>query len=84
MMKKEQSLDCSWKIGDCVRRANDVKIGQDQEAFLSGILLALAAGILLIVPLRSYAALTLPPLFLLTVLYLFGVAWRERCDFEQQ
>ena len=46
-MKKEQSLDCSWKIGDCVRRANDVKIGQDQEAFLSGILLALAAGILL-------------------------------------
>ena len=44
----------------------------------------LAAGILLIVPLRSYAALTLPPLFLLTVLYLFGVGWRERCDFEQQ
>ena len=44
----------------------------------------LASGILLIVPLRSYAALTLPPLFLLTVLYLFGVAWRERCDFEQQ
>ena len=43
----------------------------------------LAAGILLIVPLRSYAALTLPPLFLLTVLYLFGVGWRERCDFEQ-
>lgn len=44
----------------------------------------LAAGILLIVPLRSYAALTLPPLFLLTLLYLFGVGWRERCDFEQQ
>lgn len=44
----------------------------------------LSAGILLIVPLRSYAALTLPPLFLLTVLYLFGVGWRKRCDFEQQ
>lgn len=44
----------------------------------------LAAGILLIVPLRSYAALTLPPLFLLTVLYLFGVGWRENCNFEQQ
>ena len=43
----------------------------------------LASGILLIVPLRSYAALTLPPLFLLTVLYLLGVGWRERCDFEQ-
>ena len=44
----------------------------------------LAAGILLIVPLRSYAALTLPPLFLLTVLYLFGVGWREKQDSEQQ
>jgi hypothetical protein len=44
----------------------------------------LSAGILLIVPLCPYAALTLPPLFLLTVLYLFGVGWRERCDFEQQ
>ena len=44
----------------------------------------LAAGILLIVPLRSYAALTLPPLFLLTVLYLFGVGWREKRDYEQQ
>lgn len=43
----------------------------------------LAAGILLIVPLRSYAALTLPPLFLLTVLYLFGVGWREKQDSEQ-
>jgi len=44
----------------------------------------LAAGVLLIVPLRSYAALTLPPLFLLTVLYLFGVGWREKRDYEQQ
>ena len=43
----------------------------------------LAAGVLLIVPLRSYAALTLPPLFLLTVLYLFGVGWREKQDSEQ-
>ena len=41
----------------------------------------LAAGVLLIVPLRSYAALTLPPLFLLTVLYLFGVGWRGKRDY---
>ena len=44
----------------------------------------LAAGVLLIVPLLSYAALTLPPLFLLTVLYLFGVGWIEKRDSEQQ
>ena len=44
----------------------------------------LAAGVLLIVPLRSYAPLTLPPLFLVTVLYLFGVGWREKLDCEQQ
>ena len=37
----------------------------------------LAAGVLLIPVLCSYAALTLPPLFLLTILYLFGVGWRE-------
>lgn len=47
-------------------------------------LIQLAAGILLIAPLRSHAALTLPPLFLLTVLYLFGVGWREKRDYEQQ
>ena len=47
-------------------------------------LIQLAAGVILIVPLLTYTALTLPPLFLLTVLYLFGVGWRERCDFEQQ
>ena len=44
----------------------------------------LAAGGILFVPLLSYAVLTLPPLFLLTLLYLFGVGWREKCDFEQQ
>jgi hypothetical protein len=44
----------------------------------------LAAGVLLIVPLHSYATLTLPPLFLLTVLYLFGVGWRKKRDYEQQ
>ena len=33
----------------------------------------LAAGVLLIPVLVSYAALTLPPLFLLTILYLFGM-----------
>lgn len=44
----------------------------------------LAAGVLLFVPIRSYATLTLPPLFLLTVLYLFGVGWIEKRDSEQQ
>ncbi|MDD4413291.1 MAG: hypothetical protein PHR14_01865 [Oscillospiraceae bacterium] len=44
----------------------------------------LAATVLLIFPLRSYVILTLPPLFLLTVLYLFGVGWCERRDSEQQ
>lgn len=44
----------------------------------------LAAGVLLIVPLGAYTALTLPPLFLLTVLYLFGFGWREKRDYEQQ
>lgn len=43
----------------------------------------LAAGVLLIFPLCSYAALTLPPLFILTVLYLFGAGWREKRDNEQ-
>lgn len=47
-------------------------------------LIQLAAGVLLFVPLRSYTTLTLPPLFLLTVLYLFGVGWREKRDYEQQ
>lgn len=42
----------------------------------------LAAVVLLIVPLRSYAALALPPLFIVTVLYLFGVGWREKRDYE--
>jgi len=37
----------------------------------------LAAGMLLIPVLCSYTALTLPPLFLLTILYLFGVGWSE-------
>jgi hypothetical protein len=43
----------------------------------------LAAGVLLLVPLGPYAALTLPPLFILTILYLFGVGWRENRDSEQ-
>ena len=47
-------------------------------------LIQLAAGVLLIVPLRSYATLTLPPLFLLSILYLFGVGWREKWDHKQQ
>ena len=44
----------------------------------------LAVGVLLIGPLRAYSVLTLPPLFLLTILYLFGVGWREKRDYEQQ
>lgn len=38
----------------------------------------LIAGVLLIVPIHIYTVLALPPLFLLTVLYLFGVGWREK------
>ncbi|MGI6366195.1 MAG: hypothetical protein ACOX2G_10815 [Bacillota bacterium] len=38
----------------------------------------LAAAVLLIFPLGPYAALTLPPLLVLTILYLFGVGWREK------
>ena len=37
----------------------------------------LASGAILIFPLRSYGALTLPPLFVLTILYLFGAGWRN-------
>lgn len=47
-------------------------------------LIQLAVGALLIVPLRTYAALTLPPLFLFTILYMFGVEWREKRGSEQQ
>jgi len=47
-------------------------------------IIQLAAVVLLIVPLRSYAALTLPPLILFTALYLFGVGWREKRNYEQQ
>ncbi|MGI6404339.1 MAG: hypothetical protein ACOX0K_09095 [Oscillospiraceae bacterium] len=42
----------------------------------------LVLGVLLIFPLRAYAVLTLPPLFLLTALYLLGVGWREKRDCE--
>jgi hypothetical protein len=44
----------------------------------------LAAAALLVVPLGAYIVLTLPPLILLTVLYMFGVGWREKRDCEQQ
>ena len=44
----------------------------------------LVAGVLLIIPLLPYAALTLPPLFLVTVVYLFGTGWREKRGYEQQ
>lgn len=47
-------------------------------------LIQLTVGVLLIVPLRAYTALTLPPLFLLTILYLFGVGWREKRGSEEQ
>lgn len=43
----------------------------------------LTAGVLLIPTLCSYAALTLPPLFLFSVLYLFSVGWRGKRDCEQ-
>ena len=44
----------------------------------------LAAGGLLIFPLRAYTILTLPPLFLLTGLYLFGAGWRHKRSGKQQ
>lgn len=44
----------------------------------------LTAGVVLIFPLRSYAILTLPPLFILTILYLFLTGWRNKRDSEQQ
>jgi len=43
----------------------------------------LAAGVLLIFPLYAYTVLTLPLLFILTILYLFGAGWREKRDSEQ-
>ncbi|MFW5647615.1 MAG: hypothetical protein ACOCG5_00875 [Candidatus Alkaliphilus sp. MAG34] len=44
----------------------------------------LAAGILILFPLQAYAVLTLPPLLILTILYLLGVGMRGRPDDEQQ
>lgn len=38
----------------------------------------LTAGVLLIFLLNAYAVLTLPPLFILTVLYLSAAGWRKR------
>ncbi|HZK02551.1 MAG TPA: hypothetical protein VFC96_06800 [Anaerovoracaceae bacterium] len=40
----------------------------------------LIASILLIFLLLPYAALTLPPLFILTILYLFGIGWHKNKD----
>ena len=40
-------------------------------------LIQLVAGVILIVPLLSYAVFTLPPLYILTVIYLFCVGWRK-------
>ena len=48
------------------------------------VLIKISSVLMLIVPLRSYATITLPPLFLSTVLYLVGVGWREKRDCEQQ
>ena len=43
-------------------------------------LIQLVVGVLLVFPLRSYTVLTLPPLMLVTALYLYGVGWREKRD----
>ncbi|WP_025435326.1 hypothetical protein [Peptoclostridium acidaminophilum] len=42
----------------------------------------LAAGIILVFPLNVYAIPTLSPLFVLTILYLFGTGWHDKhsCD----
>lgn len=42
----------------------------------------LTVGLVLVFPLQAYAVLTLPPLFILTILYLFGVGWRQEPDDE--
>ena len=44
----------------------------------------LAAAVMLIFPLCPYAILTLPPLFVLTILYLFSIGWRNRYDSEER
>jgi hypothetical protein len=44
----------------------------------------LTAGVLLIFPSRAYSALTLPPVLLLTVLYLFSAGWQSKHSGEQQ
>ncbi|NLL46609.1 MAG: hypothetical protein GX250_07360 [Clostridiales bacterium] len=43
----------------------------------------LVAGLILIIPMLPYALFTLPPLYLLTVIYLSCVGWREKWDYEQ-
>ena len=43
-------------------------------------LIQLVVGVLLVFPLRSYTVFTLPPLMLVTALYLYGVGWREKRD----
>lgn len=40
----------------------------------------LAAGLLLILPLNSYALITLPPLLILSILYLSLIGWRNKPD----
>lgn len=45
-------------------------------------LIQLVAGIILIIPMRGYAVLTLPPLLILTVLYLIGVRKGKESSFE--
>ena len=44
----------------------------------------LVAGVILFIPLRAYAILTLPPLLVLTMLYLIGARKREEDDFEER
>ncbi|MFV9473034.1 hypothetical protein ACM5Q9_01225 [Advenella sp. RU8] len=43
----------------------------------------LAVALVLVPLLGPYAVLTLPPLFILTILYLFGVGWRESKNLER-
>ncbi len=44
----------------------------------------LVTGFLLVCPLHSYATITLPPLYLTTVLYLVGLGSHEKWKFKQQ
>lgn len=44
-------------------------------------LIQLVAGVILVIPMRAYAVLTLPPLLILTILYMIGARKRAEDNF---